>query len=335
MSISRLFSSNVASFLPEAQILNQINGSCCRLCHEDCAVLDARHGNVCLAFRGLGPRPDGDYFRGLGIGETDLDFLRSAISTSSRVLLPSFAGPILVFPEWMEQTGLLIAIRPDLPKDVGAEELLSLLHRIGREDFLPSPSVRAFAGMPSEHLPLCEQLRELFFYADAIFCAAPFRSGLLNGSVRIASFAGCQPESRFFSAQEELRTPTEQVFLAAFLLCVFLTLRQQTVCACAETFPVSCASGSDSPLQYSVRFLAAPHESIASKHSAPLPLVARELSFLNAPCFSEMQVSFSEDGVRFDTELSVSPTSNIYNTNAGKGKLVILLRTNRPWCDFR
>lgn len=293
---------DISSFVPEKTLLDGKHDFPCRVCHEDCVILDANNDFLPVAYRGTQPNMKENYFSFIGLSASEYSFFRSVLHTHNRILLHSPLGAILVFTEFLGETGLLLVIRPYLSvsPERSVPTLLAALHQIGETRFIASSHTAPLD--PDRHFLdniIHEQLSELFFYVDFFCNPEPFAHGIFTTSVRLANFAGCRLECLSLPFDEQSLSSSEQVRLAAFLLCVFLSLRHQADHAHAEYF-----SDNVSPLRYHISAFSDP-EHVLTSHSL---LQMEQLPFLNCACFEAFRLSLSDHSVCFDATLSNVPS---------------------------
>ena len=147
---------------------------------------------------------------------------------------------------------------------------------------------------------LLEQLRELFFYLNSFCYQYPFSHGLFTGSLRIAHFVGCRLECDPLPFDEHCLDSKEQTRLAAFLLCVFLTLRRRIDELYAELYADS------APLfRYRICAVTRSEDFLCDRSSNETVDVP---DFLSLSCFRDFQFSVSDGSIRFDALLFQSPS---------------------------
>ncbi len=218
------------SYVPEAAAFAD-KGLCeARAFCEDCALLDTANGYRTVAFRGRDPGLGESFFQHMALPAEEIGFLERALAENRRTLLRGARGAVLIFPELLQATGLLLAVCPHAEPEAFFRALLYM----GRQEICFSPSYQACR---TAHSAADEQVfaaaSSLFFSLDRILSndtkALPIKCRL------IASFAGYRPAA----AAEPLRalsTPStaDSARLVAFWLCVFLTLRRQNGSLTAE-----------------------------------------------------------------------------------------------------
>lgn len=294
---------DTSAYFPESLFLEGKQVPSCRVCREDCILIDAEQDFCPVAFRGSNVIARKNYFSEIGLSASEYSFFLTSYPMRDRILLQTTQnGILLVLGDFLDATGLLLVIRPHLEWSHAAigSTLLATLSFIGENGFAASPEVRSRAPQScfSDH-DLCEQMKELFFYLNSFCNPQPFSVGLFTGSLRIANFAGCKLECVSLPFQEQLTDTAEQIRLATFLLCVFLSLRWQTDCIRTD-----CAVDVSPFLRY--RVCAYP-----SMERTGMPestdAAASHLPFLSCNCFREYQLSLSDRAVFFHAPLSRMP----------------------------
>ena len=285
MQISIKKERGISSYVPEAVLLDGKDGATCRVCREDCAVLDARNGYAVVAYRGHTPLLGSDFFSYARLDDSEYLFMQSASKTHARLLLNSSRGALLIFADHLEQTGLITVLLPNL-QDVSnaAPSLRHALARIDRSDVLVSPSIT------ERRLPLnaklCEWLEEQFFYIDAFLIPRPLSNGFYRAASCIARFAGCRLGCAYTATDKQDVHPDDQIRFADFLLCTLLTLRQRDTAVSAKN--VTDTVGAES-VEYVI--------CAASTQTAPLDgNRSREaFPFLACECFSDFGISMENE----------------------------------------
>jgi len=292
---------DVSAFVPESAFLDTKQADACRVCFEDCVVVDTNHCNVPVAYRGEHPIPFTDYFSQISLPRSEYALLLSALRTHRRAVLNSPNGALFVFGEFLEETGLLPIVRPRIsPEDTSL--VLRALSLLGEDGFFVSPSIsRACAATSDVSDDVLHKIREQLFYINAFCNPSPFSQGIFTGSVRIANFAGCRLECSNLPVGEILIPPTEQIRLTAFLLCVFLSLRQLF-----NRVHASLANSTTPCLCYRVL---AETESVHTSVSYTDEALHEKLPFLSLPCFNTIHFSISDQTLVFDALLNTAAPS--------------------------
>lgn len=301
----------VSSFVPEGLLLDEKRARACRVCCEDCAVLDTRNDHIPVAYRARERAPRINYFSYIGLSADEYAFLQDALRTHTRILLQSPSGAILVFAEHLKSLGLLTVVR--FRTEIAS---VSSIHRailsIGRTEVRVSPSVPlSRAPCKSE---LCEQMRELFFYADEWMTRFPFSNGFRRGSVCIAALAGCDMECVSAMPRIHRLPQAEQARLAMFLFCLLLTMRQSDTASSSEL--------DQAPKKYILRTNA-----VTAARSEPMSergLTAR-FPFLACECFADFCISLEEGRLCLYTPLPKNTPAAVNSTDHQRMLLALCL----------
>lgn len=316
---------SVESYVPEISFFEEKDGAGCRACFEDCAVIDTNQNNAVVAFRGLNLPNGGDYFQFLGLGERESTRIKSALSRASRVVIPCKIGILLVFGELLGATGLLVTLLlpptkkfSDVPSLYGS--VCRSFEALGRRDFV-------LLGELTEKSPRIEdrdtahRLCELLYYPDSILSQKPLRDGIWTLSLRIANFAGCKLEKVGLPVRDVDCPPMEISRLVAFLLCAFLTLRQQsgTVSAEGEEAPFKNAA-----LCYRVTLQAgkkagsistrSTEHNAETKNNASLE---KRFPFLSCPCFRSFALKTEDGEITLEATLKSTAPHAVFATGGG------------------
>ncbi len=297
------------SFVPEAQFFGEKNDRACRVCFEDCAVLDSTDAYRTVAFRGASAPAAVSYFDAMELPTSEFQFLQSALSTHTRALLSCPRGPLLIFADLLSATGFLIVVRPhlsDAPSlSDGLAAVVRALRVLRREDV--ALSSLAMAGSLDIHRgddAIRARMEELFFYMDSFCVRSPLALGLRTVSMRIAAFAGCDPESVALPVQELSCMRVDQMRLVALLLCIFLTLRGRRGVSCFDG-----GQGTDQDETPAFRY----EVSVSSErldaarfrtsHAAEETCSYEKAPFLSCSAFKDIRMSETEDGFCLETLL--------------------------------
>lgn len=277
----------IENHLPETDILNRKDRLPARRCREDCAVLDARDPDRMLAFRGR-IEPCGALFSSaFGVSGEDMHFLRAHSTECRPLLLGGSHAPLLILNDLTESAGVLLALSPRLD---GAAFLRALTEQ-GLSPLL-APSLQGRTGPAHQADPLAAELvSEWFFYLTRIFSPrSPL--GLCTRGMLIANFTGCHTESVGLPVSESTLSSNTWQRVAAFLLCVFLTLRRcnGTICAHAggesadaPTLRVSLDGDAEQTL-----------DNLCELSDAP---------FLSHPAFRDFRILRTRDGICMEAVL--------------------------------
>ena len=210
----------IYSYLPETELFLDKNNQS-RICHFDCAVLDAKQQFEVLAERGFHAAYGENLFSLLGWQEeayTALNrFLPSSVST---LLRPCAGGSLLLFRQWYDSLGLLLAIRLPYAESELRKELNNASHSAISPIFSMDDTVDK-----NQKRDTAEALAEVFYYTERIF-ALPNPSSLFGHALLLANFAGCRllPSALPYSFPQ--MDKKEAMRLSAFLLCTLLSLRK-------------------------------------------------------------------------------------------------------------
>lgn len=209
---------SVRSYVPEEALLQDKQKETSRLFREDLALVNARdHFRVVVS--------RGSFFtvgrQAYARGSFDRA-IEAAIVYRRRVLLPCDAGSLLLFPELLDASGLLLVLRISAPM----QRVKRIFGLMERSDFVYAEET------VSESLPssapadedLFEMLSENLFYADRILGTVP-ELGIWARTSLLAHYMGCRLDHSFFPSQELPIAKDEEGRLIAFLLCTFAMLR--------------------------------------------------------------------------------------------------------------
>lgn len=301
----------VSSFVPEGLLLDEKQARACRVCCEDCAVLDTRNDHIPLAYRAKEHIPKINYFSHIGLSADEYAFLQHALRTHTRILLHSPSGAILVFAEHLKSLGLLTVVR-FRTESASVPSIHRAILSIGRTEVRVSPSV-TLSRTPCRS-ELCDQMRELFFYADECLTRFPFANGLRRGSVCIAALAGCDMECINAMPRIHHVPQAEQARLAMFLFCLLLTLRQSDTAS-----PSDC---DQAPKKYILRTNAA---TAASSDTISERRLTSRFPFLACECFADFGVSLEEGRLCLHTPLPKDTPAAVNSTDHQRMLLMLCL----------
>lgn len=221
------------SYLPELSFGEHKQESSTRICHEDFIVIDPSDGYRILAARGVALEEGTTLSKAWRVTKKELSYLECTLPRHRRVVLSGGNGPILVFGDLLDSTGLLFAVRPDWD----AQTLLRGLRVLGIKNVVISPSfAEPNATIPIE--PLLNQISELFYYMDRIFDVQnDFQIGLWTRTILIANFAGCRLKCKDMPIDLPITSQMERERVTAFLICALLFMRKQSGAVRASGVP--------------------------------------------------------------------------------------------------
>lgn len=209
----------IRSYVPESEHLSQKMGHGARVCLEDCAVVDVGRGGVILAARGAG-FSGGTVFDATGMSKEERGYFDLGISRHTRFLLSVGERPLLIFTDWLAQTGLVLAVLLHCDA-MSAATALEVLPDTGFACLM----AREGKGMDTDACrDAFECLSDVFSYTDVIF--SPSADTVIRLS-HIAAFAGCRLQPSLVKSVCEGGLRVQNPHTVLFLLCAFLFLRGQ------------------------------------------------------------------------------------------------------------
>ena len=245
------------AYVPESLLTDEKQDRARRVCHEDFLIVDPADGFRVLVSRSRSPMQGKRLDKLFAIPSSEIQFLRNALSKSTRVLLMGGdSRALLVFGDLLRASGILLVLSPH----ADALAVARLLRHMGRSELAVSPALSQVSPIPhSGDDEVYEQLTELFFYLDRILSQSP-RLGLRTKTHLIANFAGCILDDVAVPLDSLTCSSLERDRLIAFLLCAFLSLRTHDRGVSAKTDdgdlpvlryrvePISDENGNDTPL---------------------------------------------------------------------------------------
>lgn len=193
-----------------------------RICREDFAVIDPGNGYCILESRGVSIEEGISLPKAWNLPKREIAYLERELPRSRRALLLGGRGPVMVFGDLLDTTGLLFAVCPDL--DVQSVwKSLRLLHvdTVAISPAIPEPD----SSVPSEKA--VEYIKELFYYMDRIFDTRDrFEIGLWTRTALISNFVGCRLQIKDLPMDLQIESRAVRERLTAFLICTFLSLRK-------------------------------------------------------------------------------------------------------------
>ena len=210
------------SYVPELLFGEEKQEISARICREDFAVIDPGDGYRVVTGRGGTYSSGQNLPRMWQIPKAEIEWLERALVFNRRALLLGAEGPILIFGELLDATGLLLAVRPYLT----AKDLTAGLRHVGVRGIMTSPTFADFtASIPTEACAM--QISELFYYADRILDTENrFEIGLRTRMHLIANFIGCRVETADLPFADPASSRVERARLTAFLICALSELRK-------------------------------------------------------------------------------------------------------------
>jgi len=222
--------SRIRSYIPEPLFLNRKDEAHMRLCREDFALVDPACEYRVIAGRGKDVC-EGEVFAPIrSLPKSERDFLERALARHTRIFVQGQEGPILVFGELLTASGLCLVLCPRFDTE-SVRRSLSLLQRtefvfsLGSDEKVPTP--RNGDGA------VCDYLQEVFYYLDRMLSASD-EVRLWTSASLIANFAGCRADFDAMPSDLVSMLPLDRLRLSAFFLCLFLSVRQEAVAACAK-----------------------------------------------------------------------------------------------------
>ena len=213
---------HLSSYLPEMIFGENKHAIPARICREDFVAVDPSNGYRILAGRGVSIDEGASLPQVWGVAKKEIAYLERELPRHRRVLLSGAHGPILVFADLLDTTGVLFAVRPD----ASARGLRKSLLFLGIDTVAISPAIaEPDASMP--HEKMLEYVEELFYYMDRIFDAQNrFGIGLWTRTALISNFVGRRLQSTELPVDLPISSRSECERLTAFLICTLLSLRQ-------------------------------------------------------------------------------------------------------------
>ena len=219
--------SRISSYVPESLFLDQKDEAHMRVCREDFVLVDPANGYRVVAGRGKGIC-EGEIFEPLRkMPKAEREFMERALARHRRIFLQGRDGPILVFGELLAASGLLLVLCPRF--DVLSVRRGLLLLR--KNEFACSEKLEEHAPTPRRgDVSVCDCLQEIFYYLDRILLPSK-DTALWTSAALIANFAGCRADFGAMPAESVALLPHDRLRLSAFLLCLFLSMRNQSIAA--------------------------------------------------------------------------------------------------------
>lgn len=217
-------SHGMQNYLPEKRHLEGKQNRSSRVLRERIAVFSAGADSRLMASYGLNASAGQTLFQVFDFEREERDFLESSLKSRRRVLAACAEGSLLVFGDWMADTGLLLVLHLPEPKSL----LARVFALMGRGEIAVSPGeepphAKGFA--PDDAI---EHLAELFYYLDRIFSPSA-EIGLPTRAALIAELIGCRIDRDALPAAISELPSENQGGLTAFLFCALLTLRNENV----------------------------------------------------------------------------------------------------------
>lgn len=221
--------SEIRSYIPEAFFLDQKDKQHMRICREDLVLVDPADGYRVVAGRGKESLAGEPFAPLVRLSKSERNFLKQSLGRRMRLLLQGKNEPILVFSDLLEASGLLLVICPRYD----TENLQRGLALLQKGEFVSSNGSGAGAPSPRNgDAAVCSYLQELFYYLDRIFSVSeelrPWTTAAL-----IANLAGCRADFAAMPTEAVALMPTDRLRLLAFLLCLFLSMREDAISATA------------------------------------------------------------------------------------------------------
>ncbi len=292
------------SYLPESDFWARKRVRGCRICFEDVAVLDANRSFLTVAYRGILPLEDLDFFSAVGLPADERAFLCSALASHRRLVLRSSRGAILLLADFLCETGLCLAIRlhPSSEGDLDAWDasLLRALECGGNTAFVRSSACsRLSLRARAEDVKMLRRLDEIFFYLEGLSREKFATVSLPSLILRLANFAGCDPQKISLPARLPELSLLQAVRMIFFLFCSCLVLRQSRGGAIFE------AKGEGSAPSFALR-IALSSVSTARATSGEMREAALAYPFLQCACFEDAEQLLLPDGDTLQTKLHLT-----------------------------
>ena len=267
--------SEIRSYIPEAFFLDQKGEDHMRVCREDFVLVDPADGYRAIAGRGKDLQIGTGFAPILRLSRSERAFLEANLGQNSRFLLRGKKEALLVFGDLLEASGLLLVLSPRFD----AKSLQRGLALLQKGEFLSSGGVTARAPSPRNgDGAVCNYLQEVFYYLDRIFSPTDSLRLWTTASL-IANLAGCRADFGAMPTEAIDLLPLDRLRLSAFLLCLFLSIR--------ENATLATATGNVSDAEVSIGV------------SPTLPLGAEracDYRFLQLPAFRDISLAFRDGG---------------------------------------
>ena len=206
------------AYIPAIDFTNEKALTPLRTHREDIAVIDPNNHYQILACRPHQANAGASLPSLWAIPDEELSFLRTALSSHSRVALLADGCAVLILGELLAASGVLLAVRPQ----ISPAALRRYAESCGLGDLAFSPAFpRPSASLSEAEL---EQLDELNYYLGQILTPRK-KVGIATLTWRIANFVGCRLEENKLSPVEDRLAEGQLKRLTAYLLCTFLHLR--------------------------------------------------------------------------------------------------------------
>lgn len=222
--------SEIRSYIPEAFFLDRKDEAHMRVCREDLVLVDPFDEYRVVAGRGKELCLNEPFEPILQLPRSERKFLKASLGQKPHLLLRKKNKPLLVFGDWLESSGLLLVLCPNCD----AESLQRALALMQRDDFACSEI--ASTNFPSPKHgdgAVLEYLQELFYYLDRIFSTSK-ELGLWTVASLTANLAGCRADFGAMTTEPLSLFPLDRMRLSAFLLCLFLSMREEASVASAS-----------------------------------------------------------------------------------------------------
>lgn len=296
---------NLHAFLPETALINSKQEQECRIFHNDCAVLNAKDDLRVVASRGFGDAVGVPFFKLLRFSPAMKEkFSRFLLSDHPALLLPSGSASLIFFSAWYSATGLILAVR--LPKKE------STLRKIIENN--TRPSLLSVFSIPETQKDTAtadteKMIDELFYYTQRIF-SDPAQSPLTQAHL-LANLAGCRLEQLDLPYDPPFPTKALHDRYSAFLLCVFLALRQtggavSAVQSKEKVEKVQNQNRSDQVLDFSFSISQkklSKAKTTCDPQPNPDPNYRFLFPFMELPCFRSFKLNQNNGEVIFDVAI--------------------------------
>ena len=217
------------SYVPELTFGEQKQQMPARVCREDFAVIDPTNQYRILTGRGRETHLGQALPKAWKIPKTEIEWLERALFLQRRALLDTPNGPVLIFADVLEPTGMLLAMRPYMD----APTFLRGLRYLGMRGIAVSPTMDAYGGVTLTEESVM-QISELFYYMDRILDSDNrFEIGLWTRMHLIANFVGCRLTRVDLPISDPTTSRVERARLTVFWVCALLELRKINGDVCA------------------------------------------------------------------------------------------------------
>ena len=278
------------AYIPAIDFTNEKALAPLRTHREDISVIEPNNHYQILACRPHQANAGASLPSLWAIPDEELAFLRTALSSHSRVALLADGRAVLILGELLAASGVLLAVRPQ----ISPAALRRYAESCGLGDLVFSPAFPASAASLSEEE--LEQMDELNYYLGQILTPRK-EVGIATLTWRIANFVGCRLEENKLSPVEDRLAEGQLKRLTAYLLCTFLHLRTLG----GHTATNGAAMTEAPQFRYGVEYV----DPNADDNGEALLLFA-DLPFRKLPAFSDFIIRKEGEKLILDAHLPLS-----------------------------